>query len=140
VATFSDICDQRYRNELDIGTSDIGLKRAESDNISDIGMNFHPISDIRRPDVHKSAQWLRGKPLACDNNGLRFKISRSEKYFWISDIGKWTQMSILELFRCRNDSCGPTHFLPISELQMSMSDIADIKIDADAHLCLGVGW
>jgi hypothetical protein len=48
-------------------------------------MNFHPISDIRHPAVHKSAQWLRGKPLACDNNGLRFKISRSEKYFL--DIG-----------------------------------------------------
>jgi hypothetical protein len=85
VATFSDIRDQRYRNELDIGTSDIGLNRAESDIISNIGMNFHPKSDIRHPDVHKSAQWLRGKPLACDNNGLRFKISRSEKYFL--DIG-----------------------------------------------------
>ncbi len=31
---FSDIRDQRYRTELDIGTSYIGLKRAESDIIS----------------------------------------------------------------------------------------------------------
>ncbi len=34
------ITDQRYWTELDIGTSDIGLKRAESDIISDIGINF----------------------------------------------------------------------------------------------------
>ncbi len=30
VGTYSDIRDQRYRTELDIGTSDVGLKRAES--------------------------------------------------------------------------------------------------------------
>jgi hypothetical protein len=46
VGTYSDIRDQLYRTELDIGTSDIGLKRAESDIISDIGINFYPISDI----------------------------------------------------------------------------------------------
>ncbi len=43
---YSDIRDKRYRIELDIGTSDIGLKRAESDIISDIGINFYAISDI----------------------------------------------------------------------------------------------
>jgi hypothetical protein len=59
VGTYSDIRDQRYRTELDIGTSDIGLKRAESDIILDIGINFYPISDIRNPKIHKSAQWLR---------------------------------------------------------------------------------
>jgi hypothetical protein len=51
--------DQRYRTELDIGTSEIGLKRAESDIISDIGTNFYPISDIQHPKILKSAQWLR---------------------------------------------------------------------------------
>jgi hypothetical protein len=30
VGTYSDIRDQQYRTELDTGTSDIGLKRAES--------------------------------------------------------------------------------------------------------------
>ncbi len=29
-----------------IGTSDIGLDRAESDILSDIGINFYPISNI----------------------------------------------------------------------------------------------
>ncbi len=47
VATQSDISDQRYRTQPDIGTSDIGLKSAESDIISDFGINFSLISDIR---------------------------------------------------------------------------------------------
>jgi hypothetical protein len=51
VGTYSDIHDQRYGTELDIGTSDIGLKREESDIISDIGINFYPISDIS--DIQK---------------------------------------------------------------------------------------
>jgi hypothetical protein len=61
VGTQSDICDQRYRTEPGIGTSDIGLKSAEYDIISDIGINFCPISnsDI---NIHKSSQrsgkWL----------------------------------------------------------------------------------
>jgi hypothetical protein len=38
VGTQSDIRDQRYQTEPDIGTSDIGLKSAESDIISDIGI------------------------------------------------------------------------------------------------------
>jgi hypothetical protein len=46
-ADISDIRDQRYRTELDIGTSDIGLKRAESDIISDIGIKLYSISDIQ---------------------------------------------------------------------------------------------
>jgi hypothetical protein len=44
---FSDIRDHRYRTEPDIGSSDIGLKRAESDIISDIGVNFYHILNIR---------------------------------------------------------------------------------------------
>jgi hypothetical protein len=46
VGTYSDIRDQRYRTELDIGPSNIGLKREESDIISDIGTNC---SDIPYP-------------------------------------------------------------------------------------------
>jgi hypothetical protein len=41
LGTYFDIRDQRYQTELDI---DIGLKRAESDIILDIGINFYPIS------------------------------------------------------------------------------------------------
>ncbi len=47
MGTQSDIRDQRYRTEPDIGMSDIGLKSAESDIITDIGINFCPICDIR---------------------------------------------------------------------------------------------
>ncbi len=58
VGTQSDIRDQRYRTEPDIGTSDIGLKCAESDIISDIEIKFSLISDIRHGYYHTLlAQW-----------------------------------------------------------------------------------
>jgi hypothetical protein len=47
VGTQSNIRDQRYRTEPNIGMSDIGLKSAESDIISDIGINFCTILDIQ---------------------------------------------------------------------------------------------
>ncbi len=72
MGTSSDIRDQRYRTELDIRTSDIGLKRVESDIISDIGINFYPLSDIRHSNILKIAQWLRSKAFACENKGLGF--------------------------------------------------------------------
>jgi hypothetical protein len=74
VGTYSDTRDQQYWTELDIGTSDIGLKRAESNIISDIGINFYLISDIRHPNIPKIAQWLRSKAFTCDNKGLGFKF------------------------------------------------------------------
>ncbi len=80
MGTNSDIRDQRYRTELDIGTSDIGLKRAESDIISDIGINFYAISDIRHPKIHKSTQWLRKQVLSSSPADVI-------NIFWISDIG-----------------------------------------------------
>ncbi len=40
---------QQYRTEPEIGTSNIVLKRAESDIISDIGINFYPLSNIDIP-------------------------------------------------------------------------------------------
>jgi hypothetical protein len=48
VGTQSDIRDQLYRTEPDIGASVIGLKRSESDNMSDIEINFvrYTVSDI----------------------------------------------------------------------------------------------
>jgi hypothetical protein len=85
VGTYSDIRDQRYRTELDIETSDIGLKRAESDITSDIGINFYPISDIRHPQIHKSAQWLRKQV----SNPADMK-----NIFWISDIGMDSDVDI----------------------------------------------
>jgi hypothetical protein len=81
VGTYSNIHDQRYRTELDIG-----LKRAESDTI-DIGINFYPISDIRHPNILRSAQWLRGKALAYVNKGLGLECTNVKYIYWISDIG-----------------------------------------------------
>ncbi len=55
MGTQSDIRDQGYRTEPNIGTSDIGLKCAESDIISDTGINFCPICNIRL-NISKSSQ------------------------------------------------------------------------------------
>jgi hypothetical protein len=115
VGTYSDIRDQRYQTELDIGTSDIGLKRAESDIILDIGINFYPISDIQYPNIHTLAQWLRSKAFAFENKCLGFKSCRFDKYFL--DIRYRNEL------RCRywNPSdigmtvFSPTYFLPISD-------------------------
>jgi hypothetical protein len=46
VCTLSNICDQRYQAEPEIGTSDIGMKSVESDTILDMGINFSPKTDI----------------------------------------------------------------------------------------------
>jgi hypothetical protein len=61
VGTQSDIRDQRYRTEPDIGTSDIGLKCIESDIIADIGIDFYSISDIQRLQL-PVAQWYDMTP------------------------------------------------------------------------------
>jgi hypothetical protein len=50
-SAISDWALYKYRTEPDI---DIGLKSAESDIISDIGINFCPISDIRLPKFENS--------------------------------------------------------------------------------------
>ncbi len=110
MGTYSDIRDQRYRTELDIGTSDIGLKKAESDIISDIRINFDPISDIRHPNILMIAQWLRS-----ENKGLGFKFYEFNIQFL--DIGYRNGLRC----RYRNSSdigitvFSPTYFLPISE-------------------------
>jgi hypothetical protein len=62
----SDIRDQRYRTEPDIGMSDIRLKCAESDIISDIGINFCPISDIQHQYTVCKPLYRSGKtPDSC---------------------------------------------------------------------------
>ncbi len=45
------IRDARYRTEHDIGTTEIGLKSAESDILADIGLNFLVISDFQHPPL-----------------------------------------------------------------------------------------
>ncbi len=96
MGTYSDIRDQRYQSELDIGTSDIGLKRAESDitGISDIGINFSPISDIRHPILCSSEQWVIGKALACEIMVLSSNPADVINIFWISDIGMDSDVDI----------------------------------------------
>jgi hypothetical protein len=85
VCTYSDIRDQQYQTELDIGTSDIGLKRAKSDIVSDIGIKLYPISDIRHPKNQRSAQWLRSKALACETRVLRSYMEYVINNFRISE-------------------------------------------------------
>ncbi len=94
MGTFSDIRDQRYRTELDIGTSDIGLKRAESDIISDIGINFYPICNIRHPNILKLAQWLKSKAFFCERRVLGSNPADVINIFWISDIGMDSDVDI----------------------------------------------
>ncbi len=52
----SDIRDERDRTEPDIGTSDIGLKRMESDIASFIRLYVSPISDILHLRNSKTAR------------------------------------------------------------------------------------
>jgi hypothetical protein len=82
VGTQSDIRDQRYRAEPDIGTSDIGLKSAESNIISDIGINFclYPISDtnlcksllrsVKLPDTCHEGCEFENRKMMCQINLL----------------------------------------------------------------------
>ncbi len=52
MSTLSDISDERYLTEPDIGTSDIGMKEMQSAIMLDMGLNFLPISNIRRIPVN----------------------------------------------------------------------------------------
>jgi hypothetical protein len=67
LSPISDIRDQRYRTELDIGTSAIGLKRVRVRNY--IAYRNILLSDIRYSTNHRSAHWLRGSALASEENG-----------------------------------------------------------------------
>ncbi len=119
----------RYRTE-----------ESESDIISDIGINFYPISDIRHPNILMIAQWLRSKAITCENKGLGFEFYGCNIYFLdigyrnglrcryrnSSDIGMTVFSSTYSIFfRYRNNRC-----------RCQMSDIADITIDVDANLWL----
>jgi hypothetical protein len=74
VGTYSDIRDQRYRTEPDIRTSNIGLREAESDIISDIGMKFYPVSNIRHPLHFGEVSWLSDIALAFIFRRARIRI------------------------------------------------------------------
>jgi hypothetical protein len=58
----------------DIETSDIELKRVDL-TLYRIRINFYPISDIRHPIDHKSAQWLSDNALAHETKGNEFDPS-----------------------------------------------------------------
>ncbi len=94
MGTYSDIRDQRYRTELDIGTSGIGLKRAESDIISDIGINFYPICDNRHPNILKLAEWLKSKVFFCERRVLGSNPADVTIIFLISDVGMESDVDI----------------------------------------------
>ncbi len=115
MGTYSDIRDQRYRTELDIGTSDIGLKRAESYIISDIGINFYPICDIRHPNILKLAQWLKSKAFFCERRVLGSNPADVKNMFLMSDIGMESDVDIGTFSDIGMTVLSPTYFLPISE-------------------------
>ncbi len=116
--------------------SDIGLKRAKTNIISDIGMNVYPISYIWHPLDYRTAQWLNANVLACEDKEHRFDPrGYVNKLFDIgyqhelwcrcrnpSDVGMTVSVQHI-FFRYQNNSC-----------RCRMSDIANIKIDVDAHL------
>ncbi len=109
MGTLSDIRDQRYRTEPDIGTSNIGtsdirLKRSDFNIISDVRINFYPILNIRHPIVHRSAQWLSGNALAHDTKGhefdpSRYKINCSESDV---DVGCWISPTLRSMLAERH--------------------------------------
>ncbi len=113
---------------------DSGLKRAESDIISDIGINFYPISDIQRFIDQHSGWEVRRWPVKIKDLGS--KPADVKNIFWISDIGMATDVDIRTLpisewqfavrhifFRYRNDGC-----------RCRISPILLRKINVDAHL------
>ncbi len=114
----SDICDQRHQTE-----------RAKSDIISDIGIKFYSISNIRHPLLLKRvviAEWystrlrFKGRGFEsywCPRNFCKCQISEwilmailehPPRNFCKCQISEWTLMSILEhppmkitIFRCK---------------------------------------
>ncbi len=85
MGTYSNIRDQQYRTELVIRTSDIGLKRAESDIIWEIGINFYPISDFQTVSVQHGGWEVRCLPLK--KRALGLNPANVYYIFWILDIG-----------------------------------------------------
>jgi hypothetical protein len=77
----------RYRTE-----------RAESDIISDIGIKFYPISDIRHP--YHSSSVLKPSLTVTRVAGSNLQ---GEMFFFQCRISELTLMSISEHFRYRND-------------------------------------
>ncbi len=131
MGTYSDIRDQRYRTELDIGTSDIGLKKVESDIISDIGIKFYPISY-----THKSHSGWEVSRLPLKTSVLGSNPADVISIFWISDIRMYSDVDIRTLPISEwQFSVWHSFFLYRNNICMSMSNIADIKVDVDAHVC-----
>jgi hypothetical protein len=124
VGTYSTIWDQRYWTELDIRTSDFGLKRAQSDILPIYGINFiwYTISDNRLVINSTVAEGY------CTH--------LVTEWSWVRILQVWTNIFFSEgqfsvwhiFFRCRNNRC-----------RCQRSDIADIMIDVDAHLCALMG-
>ncbi len=107
MGTQSDIRDQRYRTEPDIGTSDIRLNSTESDILSDIGINFCPISDN---EICK----FRSAVVRSYEHNIKAVSSISVRKYMFSSIflrSLWNDLSILyigisdiDLVRYRNES------------------------------------
>ncbi len=82
----------RYRTE-----------RAESDILSDIGINFYLISDIRLLNAYRQIQQLSVIALAHHSKGRGFESASWNIFFLPYRISEWALMSIPKHFRYRND-------------------------------------
>ncbi len=115
-------------------------ERAESDIISDIRIMFYPISDIRHLGLNMPSQQLSVIALAYHSKGRGFESVRWHNFFLWCRISEWTLMSISEHFRYQNDVFQSDIFVSDigigNRCRCRMSDIADIEIDVDAHLCI----
>ncbi len=80
MGTQSDIRDQRYRTDPDIGTSDIGLKCLESDIISDIGINFFPISYVYPTSIFANPRSAMVRRLIIDMMIVGSNLVRNSHY------------------------------------------------------------
>jgi hypothetical protein len=120
---------QRCRSETDIGTSDIGLKRAKSARILGFGINliYFVISDITCCKDYLSGCVVMHSPEYSTGMGFIPANMKIYIYLNLSDIGMDSDVD--GLFGYQNVS--------YIRYQMSMLDvvIADKRIYADVHLC-----
>ncbi len=87
------------------------------------------------PNILKLAQWLKSKPFLCERRALGSNPADVTNIFWISDTGMDSDVNIGTFSDIGMTVLSPKYFLPKNNrCRCRISDIADIKIDVDAHL------
>ncbi len=101
------------------------IERAESDIISDIGINFYPISYIRHLNAYCQTQKLSFIALAYCFKGRGFESVSRIIFFLQYRISEWALMSILEHFRYRNG---------VFQSDIFLSDIGITDVDVGCRI------